>query len=869
MDIAGFVGFAASGPIDVPVPIEDVAQFEDVFGADAPLAWDAARGEQVQAFLAPAVRAFFRNGGSRCWVVRVADRTTARSDSFPLPGVAAVSQVRASGQLTDARLVARSEGSWADTLRVSASLEPTAVRFDAQSLDALVFDALLGSPDDLVVGDLVRVSFPDSPWQLLVGVESLAATGSDPRARTVQGVDGWWVRTRQLPLWHSGHLHYIDERGASHISPVVVEDAGPAAAAEGLVRIGLTGSPPMRGEPPRPGWLVRGVFSSIRVWLDVAEVDLAPDGSAALLATAFELSRTRPRGRRLVQAPGSLAERLTLRLQVDDASGGTTVLGGLGFRPEHRRFVGSLPTDAALYADPAVPPAAGTLAAAAAQPRFPLAGLVASADFCLPLGATILEGPSLGALFAPGTARRRDGLAHLDGRVFVDPELADTAANLLVQDAFRIEFQQPSPRPLRGMHALLDVDEVTIVAAPDAVHRDWYLEGASAARHTAAPERAPQPNWADFLDCATHVPATPVLEQVGDEESGTYTLVWSPTDVVDAVYELQESTDTTDDAAAETLVEGPDHSCSIFGRPSGSTLYYRVRAIAGGLASDWSNWVVVRRSANDRWQLDDAVDYNASDVLLPVQLALLRLCFARGDMLATLALPEHYRERDAIAHARLLRSSGPPPLFSYGALYYPWLYASDSGNPQIVRRLPPDGAAAGIIATRAARLGAWVAPANEPLRDVVQLDRPVGDEWLQALQDAQVNVVRHDPGGFLWLAEDTLTDDPELRPIAARRLLQLLRRAAILWGVRYVFEPDGDSLRRTVRRAFERLLAGMLELGAFAGATASESYQVSVDPPSDDASLVVELRVAPSRPLAFLTVRLVRTGEGALQVETR
>ena len=66
MDVAGFVGFAASGPIGIPVPVEDAAQFAHVFGVDAPLAWDSDRGEQAYAFLGPAVRAFFRNGGRRC-----------------------------------------------------------------------------------------------------------------------------------------------------------------------------------------------------------------------------------------------------------------------------------------------------------------------------------------------------------------------------------------------------------------------------------------------------------------------------------------------------------------------------------------------------------------------------------------------------------------------------------------------------------------------------------------------------------------------------------------------------------------------------------------------------------------------------------
>src|SRR4051794_33200081 len=72
MDVAVFVGFAATGPLHLPVAIESPAQFAAVFGADATLAWDGARGAAVGSLLGPAVRAFFANGGRRCWVVRVA-----------------------------------------------------------------------------------------------------------------------------------------------------------------------------------------------------------------------------------------------------------------------------------------------------------------------------------------------------------------------------------------------------------------------------------------------------------------------------------------------------------------------------------------------------------------------------------------------------------------------------------------------------------------------------------------------------------------------------------------------------------------------------------------------------------------------------
>src|SRR5262245_48270966 len=71
MDVAVFVGFAASGPVHMPTLVEDAAAFSAVFGADVVLAWDAERGEVVYGYLAAAVRAFFRNGGRRCWIVRV------------------------------------------------------------------------------------------------------------------------------------------------------------------------------------------------------------------------------------------------------------------------------------------------------------------------------------------------------------------------------------------------------------------------------------------------------------------------------------------------------------------------------------------------------------------------------------------------------------------------------------------------------------------------------------------------------------------------------------------------------------------------------------------------------------------------------
>src|SRR4051794_26528607 len=88
LDVAVFVGFASTGPLHLPVAVESTTQYAAVFGADAALAWDAERGERTRAHLGSAVRAYFANGGRRCWVVRVAHSTEMHAARSAFPGAA-------------------------------------------------------------------------------------------------------------------------------------------------------------------------------------------------------------------------------------------------------------------------------------------------------------------------------------------------------------------------------------------------------------------------------------------------------------------------------------------------------------------------------------------------------------------------------------------------------------------------------------------------------------------------------------------------------------------------------------------------------------------------------------------------------------
>lgn len=142
-DIAGFVGIAEQGPIDIPVAVESWRQFQAVFG-----------GFTGAGYLAYSVRAFFENGGKRCWVTRVASLDSgagARCASAILRSTKddqPVWQVQAS-----------SEGRWGNQLRV---------RFLETNRAQTVVDAARSTEEYVTVGNtagfsratLVRI--PDS-----------------------------------------------------------------------------------------------------------------------------------------------------------------------------------------------------------------------------------------------------------------------------------------------------------------------------------------------------------------------------------------------------------------------------------------------------------------------------------------------------------------------------------------------------------------------------------------------------------------------------------------------------------------------------------------------------------------------------------
>ena len=96
MDVAGFVGQAERGPLNHPQALTSWGQFKDIFGDFT-----------GYSYLAYSVFGFFRNGGVRCYVVRVAhENSTRASTKLSARGVESV------------RVSAIDEGAWGNSLTV-------------------------------------------------------------------------------------------------------------------------------------------------------------------------------------------------------------------------------------------------------------------------------------------------------------------------------------------------------------------------------------------------------------------------------------------------------------------------------------------------------------------------------------------------------------------------------------------------------------------------------------------------------------------------------------------------------------------------------------------------------------------------------
>jgi hypothetical protein len=177
---------------------------------------------------------------------------------------------------------------------------------------------------------------------------------------------------------------------------------------------------------------------------------------------------------------------------------------------------------------------------------------------------------------------------------------------------------------------------------------------------------------------------------------------------------------------------------------------------------------------------------------------------------------------------------------------------------------------AGLYARLESEDGVHRAPANEPIKGIVDLSVPITEDDQGVLNAEAINCFRMSRGIRPWGAR-TSSSDPDWRFINVRRLFIMLRRS-LEEGSRWVtFEPNTPNTWDSVRSRVKAFLEKLYEKGMFSGGSPDDSFYVKCDaetnPPElqDMGMLVIEVGVAPAVPAEFIVIRITqKLGEEGL-----
>ena len=215
------------------------------------------------------------------------------------------------------------------------------------------------------------------------------------------------------------------------------------------------------------------------------------------------------------------------------------------------------------------------------------------------------------------------------------------------------------------------------------------------------------------------------------------------------------------------------------------------------------------------------------------------------------------------------------PSQTYCVVYYPWVEAANRfyhaerfpGLPKKVL-VPPSGYAAGMWAKIDGKRGVWKAPAGTEtgLLGLAGLQYKVEDDEQDSLNPWGVNCLRSMPGSgkVIWGARTRATKaDPEWRYVPVRRTAIMIEQS-IYNGIQWaVFEPNDHRLWSALRGNIGGFMNSLFRVGAFQGEKASDAYFVRcglgdtmTQTDIDAGQVIVIVGFAPLKPAEFVIVRI-------------
>ncbi|MCA9541847.1 MAG: phage tail sheath family protein [Myxococcales bacterium] len=264
--------------------------------------------------------------------------------------------------------------------------------------------------------------------------------------------------------------------------------------------------------------------------------------------------------------------------------------------------------------------------------------------------------------------------------------------------------------------------------------------------------------------------------------------------------------------------------------------------------------------------------------------ALLSHCEQLGDRFAVLDGPETVEDLGSLARIAEARPRGGDdtpagdgaalrPRMSdrgFGAFYFPWIVVDDPLAPGTLVNAPPSGHLAGVYARVDGTRGVHKAPANEAIRGALGLTRYVTREEHAGLNLEGVNVIRSfaREGIRIWGARTLADRTSNWRYINVRRLFNQIEES-IAEGTRWVvFEPNNETLWKSITRDVSAFLMQFWRDGALMGATPEEAFFVlcnaETNPPDviEQGRVVVLVGIAPVKPAEFIVFRIGQHAAG-------
>lgn len=255
--------------------------------------------------------------------------------------------------------------------------------------------------------------------------------------------------------------------------------------------------------------------------------------------------------------------------------------------------------------------------------------------------------------------------------------------------------------------------------------------------------------------------------------------------------------------------------------------------------------------------------------LATIQTAMIAIAASRKDCIAVLSVP--YAESLSVTNTIDYRNTTLNANSSYAALYAPWCRINDSYNDELVY-VPASGYVAGHYAYTDSVRDVWWAPAgfDRGTLNILGLSYVYDEGERDTIYPAGINCLQTFRGyGHVIYGQKTLQKKSSaLDRVNVRRLLVTIEKAVTLSLRSFLFEPNNDLTRFTVKAVLDEYLGRLSAEGAFQTEAGDDGYLVICDTTNNTAAVIdanelhVDMFIKPSRAEEFIQLQTIITKTG-------